>query len=827
MFEEKPEISETLEWMLQSRQVGDETLVNTLIHEKYASLYSLALSFFNAPDSESAEKLTEQVITEAVEDANLYQPEIRVEIWLYQKAFNTFQRWTSSKVLQKTRVKDNLETEGEHSPHGDALVIWKAIDGMQEDHRLVFTLKFQQELTNKEIAAVLDISEPDVEMRSSAAEGAFVNYIEDQRDVGFSRTEIDNALTERWPAPVLSAREEKKTTRKILYTLKENERRKHRVVVLGEMLLVVIAILVVAGMGRAITALSPEPTQIGSIYQTQIIHQVIYISPTPQPIRPLTPFPEMAILYEAEEGETLAEIAERNSIDVHILAALNNFLPYQPLEAGQEVMIGMNNPAISMNKPTPITPMPALEPLSPLASNAEIRQRILGSKSNWHTLWADILMIQYGPKGYIGEPNVKRQQVWISQPSYSLLISGDSLLEVENLSLAVGGFIYNTNLQTGEQLSITSSGFVDYSLEIYKLLLPNQSKDQFGGEIWIQALEEQANRKVLVIDWHEIYGEGDAKQRIHRGRYWVDAQTGVILRRQRFIDNELKQLFDDTVITRIEYDIDIPPWLFDQSRPSMIKFAKDHSGEQITEVNQIPLPTSSSQILREPFTRVTPPQNFDPTRRSLTFQWTSLTTFNPERGAFIDLFSGDYFLGNIKFTDPDGLMCTRSSDGKLLAFTSFSDQVLGVYEPLQWLSLTDLPRVNQFLPEIIPYDFAFAPDNRQLAVYGCEQQVEAGCGIYIIDTESGETRWLTEVEQGSGLIWKPDSSAFAIQGSFLRQGKWRVLVFDAETGNVLFDGPFDWEGFWVAPDTPIHDWGVPYPPTRGGLEICSEPPEGG
>jgi hypothetical protein len=64
----------------------------------------------------------------------------------------------------------------------------------------------------------------------------------------------------------------------------------------------------------------------------------------------------------------------------------------------------------------------------------------------------------------------------------------------------------------------------------------------------------------------------------------------------------------------------------------------------------------------------------------------------------------------------------------------------------------------------------------------------------------------------------------ALQGSFLRPGMKRVLVFDAKTGSLLHDGPFDWEGFWIAPDSPLHNWGVPYPPARGGLELCSRPP---
>lgn len=76
------------------------------------------------------------------------------------------------------------------------------------------------------------------------------------------------------------------------------------------------------------------------------------------------------------------------------------------------------------------------------------------------------------------------------------------------------------------------------------------------------------------------------------------------------------------------------------------------------------------------------------------------------------------------------------------------------------------------------------------------------------------------------LTWSPDGGSLAIKGSLLRNGKWRVFIFDVQTGNVIYDGPFDWEGIWVEPNSPLYDWGITLPPQRrGGLEICSEPPQ--
>ena len=67
MFEKNPEISENLEWMLQSRQVGDETLVKTLVHEYYAEVRRFASSLIQNENRTRVDQFAEQVICIAVE----------------------------------------------------------------------------------------------------------------------------------------------------------------------------------------------------------------------------------------------------------------------------------------------------------------------------------------------------------------------------------------------------------------------------------------------------------------------------------------------------------------------------------------------------------------------------------------------------------------------------------------------------------------------------------------------------------------------------------------------------------------------------------------
>lgn len=49
MFDEKTDLSPDLEWMLQSRQVDDGTLIEALAHQYYQPFYRLSLSYLTYP----------------------------------------------------------------------------------------------------------------------------------------------------------------------------------------------------------------------------------------------------------------------------------------------------------------------------------------------------------------------------------------------------------------------------------------------------------------------------------------------------------------------------------------------------------------------------------------------------------------------------------------------------------------------------------------------------------------------------------------------------------------------------------------------------------
>lgn len=169
-----------------------------------------------------------------------------------------------------------------------------------------------------------------------------------------------------------------------------------------------------------------------------------------------------------------------------------------------------------------------------------IQQRIADSKNNWQTLWADALVIQYGPPGYIGEPEFKRQQIWIDQPYFHYLLDGDNGGAVEYAYSVVGGWENLLNIQTGELLSNVGPQEFNFQPELKQMLFSSDFEDGFTGEIELIGQDMVAGRKVLVLarylerDIRSGNGSESQAEKVLQGRYWVDKNLGTILRVQKF-----------------------------------------------------------------------------------------------------------------------------------------------------------------------------------------------------------------------------------------------------------------------------------------------------
>jgi hypothetical protein len=373
------------------------------------------------------------------------------------------------------------------------------------------------------------------------------------------------------------------------------ERRRRKFFAAQEILVAGLAILGILLTGRWMSGLSLEATPLPTGVHTALVTRLVYISPTPAPRATPTPFPERAILYIAERGDTLASIAEKTGQEAILLQALNGLDQDAPLQAGQAVMLGLGGNPVADITPTPVTPAMLPVPLSTLSEPLQVFQRIFESERYYHTLWVQAQVIEYGPPGLIGPPEVKQLQAWISRPSLSLTLLGDPDGTLERVTWSNAGNTYSIDLSTGRRILYISHGLDLMQLD--ELIQQSVTNIEIGAQQEIVRLDTQSGRVSLVMDWFqpEIDPQGEERM-VRQGRYWIDNLTGVILRRQRFarLTGGGEFLLSETIIDRIAYDVDLSNTLFDPYGPLPSRFARDFAGDPFPAVPAHLTPTRTS-----------------------------------------------------------------------------------------------------------------------------------------------------------------------------------------------------------------------------------------
>jgi hypothetical protein len=241
-----------------------------------------------------------------------------------------------------------------------------------------------------------------------------------------------------------------------------------------------------------------------------------------------------------------------------------------------------------------------------------------------------------------------------------------------------------------------------------------------------------------------------------------------------------------------------------------------------------------------------PPLSFPPelAHSRLTFQYSYSSPIEPpsaRSSPYIDLFADDRYLGTIRFASPWGLLCDRSPDGRLIAFSParhWLDFSRFVERPrLSWFDLANIFDVHTFPLDLEVVDFAFSPESRRLAVVGVAgaNAAEPGPAVYVFDLDTGDSRRVLPL-QGSGrrLIWSPDGQFLGLIAAVDHWNRLESIIVDIRSGTLVYRNPIDihlfqsWpedpiNSFWPLPDTPARDWTVPFPPRD--LATCSAPPE--
>jgi len=340
-----------------------------------------------------------------------------------------------------------------------------------------------------------------------------------------------------------------------------------------------------------------------------------------------------------------------------------------------------------------------------------------GSSRYWQNLWVDALIIEHGPSGYVGPPRIRRDQIWVSQPYHSLVLTGPLDGEVDHAWFTGDGRVYEVDIPSGRP---TLYDFhPENRLPVYsalgRMIFPDEFA-QYEGRVAVVGSGEVAGRDILRLEL------SDQNQEHPRFHLWVDTYTGVILWLREYFPGEAV-VARDVVVLEITYDTSFGAKTFNRNGLNT-KFLEEQRDLPDEQRSSFAIPVSLPAPGHQPWPKLAAPQHFDPAKSALTFQWREPPTSGPLRAypagvqspagggreISVDVFAAEYYLGEVRL-NPWSVSCARSPDGQIIAYLSqIADQVVR----LGWSRLDNLADQKVYRGSVQPRsELTFAPDSRR------------------------------------------------------------------------------------------------------------------
>ena len=218
-----------------------------------------------------------------------------------------------------------------------------------------------------------------------------------------------------------------------------------------------------------------------------------------------------------------------------------------------------------------------------------VRQKLLFSHTNWKSIFVDGVTSWY-PNGASQPAQSTREQLWIDPvcpglPAHQRSGRGNRRWSSRRPSpSATGSRSCRWTCRAAPRRSAICPIFpprwqnshppLTYSDTIYPHPLAGTIGSLFDDRIFPTglgqrqgtfknvAVEEVAGRTCLVVDWSSPNG-------VHASRYWVDVETGVLLKGQDFGKGGGEDLLSEFVVNQVEYDLPLAESLFNLQLDAM------------------------------------------------------------------------------------------------------------------------------------------------------------------------------------------------------------------------------------------------------------------
>ena len=150
------------QWFAKCRE-GDSLAIECLVQTHQADVYRLALSILDDPDE--ADDATQEVFISALRSLDSFRGDSSLKTWLLSITVNLcrsrYQRNKSRarlrQVLQSLFRGDQAQPESEAIQHEADSELWRAVNTLDEKHRIPVILRYYHDLPVAEIAEMLGI----------------------------------------------------------------------------------------------------------------------------------------------------------------------------------------------------------------------------------------------------------------------------------------------------------------------------------------------------------------------------------------------------------------------------------------------------------------------------------------------------------------------------------------------------------------------------------------------------------------------------------------------------------------------------------------------
>ncbi len=157
---------------------GDGQAIEVFVRQHETDVFRLTLSILQDPSE--AHEATQDTFIAALKVLSKYQEKSSLQAWLFTIAVNASRsRLRKRKVLEKLRnaltVVFQFETQKQPTLEESVIqneketAIWNALNELDEKHRMVMVLRYFQDLSSREIAEILSLSEGTVHSRLHTA----------------------------------------------------------------------------------------------------------------------------------------------------------------------------------------------------------------------------------------------------------------------------------------------------------------------------------------------------------------------------------------------------------------------------------------------------------------------------------------------------------------------------------------------------------------------------------------------------------------------------------------------------------------------------------